>query len=228
MVCCALTVTAFVVRRELHTPASPSVAVTQESDWRSYASDGHHIGAVGATVTIVEFGDFECPACSILHRHLESVFKSDSSVQLLFRHYPLRSHRFALPAVRISECADEQGRFAQMYDVLFDAHDSLGLSPWSVLGQRAGVDTVALMRCFRSASPSPALARDTVAGNRLGISGTPLLLINQFRVDGVPPLDSLKSIIERARKTALIRPGVSSTDASVGIGSRKGFASVTQ
>jgi protein-disulfide isomerase len=203
MVTCALVVTVLAVRRE-HSAGTvtPSAAAIpqRQADWETYAADGHSIGDSAAAVTIVEFADFECPYCRRFAATIDSLRANKQSVRIVFRHFPIAGHRFAIAAARASECAGDQGRFEQMHRVLYANQDSLGLQSWIWFGRRAGVaDTARFNRCVISGAPIAALARDTAAAHRLGVRGTPTLLLNGWRIDGVPKPDSLKAYIERAR-----------------------------
>lgn len=103
-------------------------------------------------------------------------------------------------AVRTSECAARQNRFEQMHDVLFAYQDSIGKSPWWWFADRAGsVDSAKFSSCIGEQGAIAALEYDTTAANRLGVRGTPTVLINDIRHNGLPSLDSLRAFIERKR-----------------------------
>jgi protein-disulfide isomerase len=206
MVLSALTVTGLLARRELGSPgASPSGFVVQsEPAWREYAAVGHRIGPANAPVTITEFGDFECPACRHFDEQLRTVrLRHPGEIALVYRHFPVRTHRFAVAAARASECADAQGRFEAMHDTLFANPDSLGVVPWTWYAERAGVpDTAAFAVCARASGQLVNLAADTMAARKLKLRGTPTVLVNDLRFTGSPPLDSIEAIVARARKAA--------------------------
>lgn len=200
---CALVVTVLVVKREFftHAPSSRALTPTVQRDWRLYTSSGHVLGSATATVTIVEFADFECPYCKRFHDFADSLWRLGVDFKVVYRHYPVTGHRFALPAARAAECAAAQGRFAAMHAALYSHPDSFGIAPWEWFAERAGVrDSAEFRNCNRSTTGLASLALDTIAANRLGISGTPLLLIGETRLNGLPSFDALRSHIERARK----------------------------
>lgn len=204
LVTCALIVTGMLVRREMQ-PLSTvgAAATTRQNDWRSYAASGHTMGPADAPVTIVEFADFECPYCREFRRDADSLRALGKSFKVIYRHFPLRSHRFALPAVRASECADAQGRFDSMSQTLYKYADSLGVVPWEWFARKAGVtDSAQFVHCIASHTPIAALGRDTLAGHRLNVTGTPVLLIGSLRTRGVPSFDSLAAYIDRAATTS--------------------------
>lgn len=201
LVICALVVTALLLRRELLAPnarvAMPVPSVVE--DWKSYATDGHTLGAYNARVTIVEFADFECPYCRQLHEYIDSLRVLGKDFKVVYRHFPIRGHKFALAAARASECAAAQGRFAALHSWLYSNPDSIGVASWAWFARNAGVsDSTTFSECMRSTAPIEALARDTVAARRLGVTGTPTLLIGRLRIAGLVPLDSLAVYIDRA------------------------------
>ena len=126
-----------------------------------------------------------------------------ANVTVLYRHLPGLRHKFAIPAIRASECAAEHGRFQPMHDALFSYQDSLGTASWWWFAKTAGLqDSLAFDACMRRQGPIPALERDTIAARRLGATGTPTLLIHEIRLNGVPSFDSLRVYVDRARSKA--------------------------
>lgn len=98
-------------------------------DWSAQVSGGHRKGVVGAPVTFVVYGDFECPYCAILAQTVLPAIAAryPNDVAVLFRHWPLDNHRYALPAARASECAAAQGKFHEYHDELYRLQDSIGV-----------------------------------------------------------------------------------------------------
>jgi protein-disulfide isomerase len=202
---CALATTALVVRRELFAsrPQAPERPV-RISGWREFAREGHRMGPAGAPVTVVVFSDFQCPFCGTLMSRLNAVRQAHpQDVSVVYRHYPLSSHPHALAAARASDCAAAQGRFDAYHDALFAAQDSIGTTEWDRFAQTAGVPDLPRFRaCAAETGPLASVARDTVAGERLRVSGTPTLLINDLRLQGAVPQDSLDAYVRRARAAA--------------------------
>jgi protein-disulfide isomerase len=198
---CALLTTIASVKRAMapRPPSRSSVVQGNTPGWRAYAQAGHVIGPATAPITVVEFADFECPFCASLADSIRALqTRNPGTIRLVFRHFPVRGHRFAIPAARATECADRVERFEQMHDFLFKYRDSLGLRPWTWFASLAGVaDTVAFQRCMNDPAPIPALARDTADGRRLNVQGTPTLLINDLRVGGAPGGDLLVEYLRR-------------------------------
>src|SRR5687768_1773115 len=129
LVVCAALVSVATVRRELYgaRPSSGIPFVSTQKDWADYANAGHALGSNSAPVTIVEFSDFECPFCGRFAVFVDSLRALGRDVRVIYRHLPGAAHRFAVPAVRASECGAELGKFEPMHAALFKHSDSLGV-----------------------------------------------------------------------------------------------------
>lgn len=201
----AFTVTAAVGKRAFFSPDSVRAYVpaagppTYVSNWETLAASGRRIGSDSAKVTIVEFGDLECPFCRRFSRSYQAIkAEMGDDVALVFVHFPIDSHRFARPAARAAECAAEQGRFAAFLDAVFEKQDSLGLKPWASFARDAGeVDSASFERCVGSSDEVEQIRRGLAIGNELGIAGTPTILVNGWRY-GVTPYDSLSRAIRES------------------------------
>ncbi len=203
---CALIVAGVVTRRELkgRDAASGTVGAVQVrrqprvvADWRSYLEGGHRIGPQAAKLTILEFGDYECPACAQFAKALKA-FEAlhPNEVALIYRHWPLEYHRLAYPAARAAECAGSQGRFSEYHSLLFAKHDSLGLIPFVELAERAGVsDLNGFAACSKMSAPVPSIQQSTAAVVRLGAPGTPALLVNGILLATLPDSALLERLL---------------------------------
>lgn len=207
MVTCAVVITVAVLRRELGRGSERTFApVRVEKDWQEYALSGHSLGPSDATVTIVEFSDFQCPFCRRFATFHDSLTKLGVRVKVVYRHFPLPAHQFAIAAARASECGAAQGRFDAMHAALFAHQESIGVAPWSTFARAAAVrDSAAFHFCMMSTDPVAALAVDTAAAKRLQVRGTPTLLIHDLRVDGLPIFDSLLVYVQRAEESVRSR-----------------------
>lgn len=104
---------------------------TTVAHWERFIPTGRLVGSPDAPLKIVEFADFQCPACRALHGIFQQLAADNPGKFSVSYHYvPLRYHRMAYPAARAAECAADQGKFAAYHDLLFSAFDSLtsGLS----------------------------------------------------------------------------------------------------
>lgn len=201
LVLCALATTAIVVRRELRPSPGPSPGPLQATkhirSWKALAATGRRIGLADAPLQLIEFGDFECPACAGFHRQLAAEsFKHKADIAIHYVHYPLPYHRFATPAAKAAECAADQGRFNEMHQLLFAHQDSLGLKPWASFAASALVDdTVRFNHCLDADPPKARVDAQRALGDSLGITGTPTFIANGWLLSRVPTLTELDSLI---------------------------------
>jgi protein-disulfide isomerase len=203
--CCALVVTGILIRRELFPPVpsddlGPPVAVT---NWSALVSGGQRLGGESPLVTMVVFGDFECPYCRKFTVEVLRPFVEEhpTEVQVVARHFPLPYHLNALPAARALECSVRQGSFASMYFRLYDDQKWLGEKPFEQFAHAAGVpDLSAFQACMRQEGAIPEVVRDTLLARQVGVRGTPTIIVNGMLFKQPPlrhQLDSLLAVAKR-------------------------------
>ena len=199
----AVVVAATVVHREFGSKnrapgAGASDAPVFVSDWKSFVPHGIQVGDATAPVTIIEFSDFECPFCRKFQSSLDSVrHDREKLVSFVFVHFPLPMHRFARPAARAAECASTLGKFDDFQRVVFEKQDSLGLKTWGSYAIAAGIlDTSAFVRCAAGTELLPRVEDGLAMGNKLGVKGTPTVLVNGWRFTALPT-DSLAHMVDR-------------------------------
>jgi len=165
------------------------------ANWSDYSQEGVRLGPDSALVTVVEFGDFQCPICARAAAYL-SRFRggSPSEVAIVYRHYPL--HQPAFTAAIAAECARLVGSFERFHDALYRQPRLIGEVPWSAFAHEAGVaDTLAFAQCMRGNEAAVAVSRDTAAANALGVRGTPTFLVNEVVVPGFPGDEIMDSMV---------------------------------
>lgn len=142
--------------------------------------------------------DLECPGCGAFHTTLVDVLGERAhDVRALFVSLPLEYHRFALPAARAAECAEEVGRFRSWIDVVYDNQDSLGLKSWASYGADAGiVDTLRIGKCAASGGTTRRIQAGLDFGSRISFDGTPTVLINGWRFPAPPSKAQLTAAID--------------------------------
>jgi protein-disulfide isomerase len=173
--------------------------------------DDHVLGNPDAPVTIVEYGDFECPYCAsaapVLHR---LVAESDGGVRLVFRHHPLPDvHPYALTAALAAEAAAEQGAFWPMHDLLFTRQDRLTDADLRSYGTGLGLDGDRLVGAAAQRFGDKVEA-DFASGVALGVPGTPTLFIDGVRFEGRPEIGALRRAVARSTASAAgagLQPG---------------------
>ncbi len=140
----------------------------------------HVVGSEDARVTLVEYGDYECPACGRAHGVLAEVLpRAGDTVVLADRHFPLSSiHPHALLAAQAAEAAAAQDRFWEMHHALYEHQDAL--EPDDLLGyaEAIGLDAVRFAQELREELYLPRVRADLQSGERSAVSGTPTFFIN--------------------------------------------------
>jgi protein-disulfide isomerase len=161
-------------------------------------------GPADAWVTVVEFGDFECPACRSEARPLGAAVDAyPADVRLAFKHFPLeRIHPRARAAAIAAECARQGGAFWPMHDALLAGPlDDASLARYAVA---AGVDRAAWQACVADPAAAARVDADAALARALGAPGTPHLVVNgePWRGQELPTAPELRSWFERARAAA--------------------------
>lgn len=159
-----------------------------------------------ALVTLVAFSDFECPFCARANPMLETILENHPEVRLVYRHFPLTSiHPNAVPAAVAANVAHESGKFWELHDLLFEAHDELSLPRIKELAAQVGVDTEAIDARFTDDGiDAEKLIEDMRLGSELGVRGTPAFFVNGTPIFGAVPVEEMSALVnselERARE----------------------------
>jgi protein-disulfide isomerase len=153
---------------------------TPIANWEDYTVGGWTVGPDSAKITILEFGDYECPFCARFAREIDAVLAAfPNEIRFVYRHWPLENHRLAYPAARAAECAGAQGSFWGMHRLLYEKRDSLGLIPFAEFGRRLGVKDAALFKaCVLSPERIPRVEQGIRDAREIGGRGTPAVVIN--------------------------------------------------
>lgn len=158
---------------------------------------GWRLGPVGAKVEIVEYSDFQCPACRTVGPILKRLVSDyPGQVALVYRHFPLPNHPYAGPAAEAAEAAGEQGKFWEMHDAIFANQDRLTPGIFRQLAAQLGLDLGRYDATLASGRPKAAVEADVAAANRVGVSYTPYILVGGEQFTG-RSFDDLKVMVER-------------------------------
>jgi len=146
----------------------------------------HTLGPANAPVTLLEYGDYECPHCAAAHPVVEALRERlGELLQFSYRHFPLTQiHSHAEPAAEAAEAAGAQGRFWEMHAALFTHQDALDRRHLIQYGEAIGLDTGAFGRDLQTQTYSGRVREDFMNGVRSGVNGTPTFFINGVRYDG--------------------------------------------
>jgi protein-disulfide isomerase len=168
--------------------ATPSGPVEQGAD------PPHTIGPPNASVMLEEFGDFECPPCSLLHPVLKTMEREfGDRLRVTFREFPLvPTHPHALAAARAAEAAGLQGKFWEMHDLLYETqkvwHNSFDVRPiFEGYATRIGLDLERFRRDSKGEVVERRIFLDGKRAHSLGVKGTPTVFLNGREV----PFESL-------------------------------------
>ena len=158
----------------------------------------HVYGSLDAPVTVVEFGDFECPYCAAAAPVLRTlVDTSEDQVRLVFRHFPLfEPHPYALTAALAAEAAGEQGAFWPMHGTLFKHQDRLSDGDLVRYAAGLGLDTGTVVG-EAAQRFGDAVERDYAAAADLGVHGTPTVFLGTDPYTGRLELGALRAEINR-------------------------------
>lgn len=199
LVACIAMVGAF-ARRQYLTPQRANISEQPEyfRNWNDLLPAGIRYGSANPKLTIIEFADLECSFCKRLDPRLDAIVKEhEGEVAVVMLHYPLPMHRFALPAARALECASEKGRAREFARAVYAKQDSLGLKTWAAYAVDAGIlDTSGFAQCAIQTNAFPRIEAGTRLGKRIGIRGTPTILVNGWRL---PADDELENAIRKIK-----------------------------
>jgi protein-disulfide isomerase len=155
-------------------------------------------GDPNAPVTIVEFGDFQCPYCQRAQAALRDLLaKYKGRVKLAFRDFPLRPiHPQAEIAAEAARCAGAQGKFWEFHDALYADQSKLSQPDLIATAQRLGLDGNSFRSCLADGKFADQVDQDVQAGTRLGVDATPTFFINGALLQGAQPENKFEEIID--------------------------------
>lgn len=196
LVLVVLALVAWVVYSFFKTPASPAptnIEIT-DSDWIK--------GGNEAKLTLVEYGDFQCPACGFYYPVVKKISDDfDADLKVVFRHLPLAQHKNAMSAAKAAEAAGRQGKFWEMHDMLFGNQDE-----WSDLGNPKdqfvsyandlGLDRDRFLSDFEDKSIEEKIAKDVISANALRVTATPTFFLNGVKLPQIKNYEDFKAKIE--------------------------------
>jgi protein-disulfide isomerase len=158
----------------------------------------HVQGDEKAPITLVEYGDYECPHCGMAHPIVKRVQKHfGKRLLFVFRNFPLKEiHPYAEPAAEAAEFAGTHQRFWEMHDGLFENQESLGPALLLELAEAIGLSKPDLQVAMETQEYAARVQEDFLGGARSGVNGTPTFFINGHRHDGSFALADLVEAIE--------------------------------
>ena len=162
----------------------------------------HILGPAAAPVSLLEYGDYECPDCGRAYFVIEELRRlAGDTFSFAFRNFPLmQKHTHAEHAAEAAEAAGAQGKFWEMHDTLFQHQQALGDADLVLHATSLDLDTSRFLRDLASHTYAARVAAHIAGGIRSGVKGTPTVFINDIRHAGPHDLASLRTAIERAAR----------------------------
>ena len=157
-------------------------------------SDRDHIeGLPTASVTLVEYGDYQCPYCGAAYPVVKKLQKTlGKKLRFVFRNFPLTEmHPYALVAAEAAESAALQGKFWEMHDLLYEQQTFLEPNIIPLWAKKIGLDMNQFGTAIKEGTIVKRIKEDRMSGIRSGVNGTPTFFINGVRFDGAPDYAAL-------------------------------------
>ena len=170
------------------------------TDLRTPITNNDHVrGPAQAPITLVEYGDYECPHCGAAHPVVNQVLQTLSGqIQFAYRHFPLvEMHPHAQIAAESAEFASAGGLFWEMHDALFENQERLSIPTIFLLAEDFGLPGTGLRNSLETGQFRNKVRNDFTSGVRSAVNGTPTFFINGVRHDGPYDFASLTSAIEQ-------------------------------
>jgi protein-disulfide isomerase len=155
-------------------------------------------GPANAKVTVFEFSDFQCPYCKRGRDTMDELLKAyPKDVKVVFKHYPLPFHKEAEPSARASWAAQQQGKFWEFHDIMFNNQDKLGMDFYLATAKELKLDEAKFKADMNSEAAAKSVKEDADIGAKNGIQGTPGFFVNGVAVKGAYPASHFKTIVDR-------------------------------
>lgn len=185
--------------------------------------DSHVAGNPQAAVTVVEFGDIECPICATAELHAREVReKYGTRIRFVFRHFPLTQiHPQAEQAAEANECAGTQGKFWEALERFYRGRDDLSDAALTRYAGEVGADVARFSQCLSSGETAAHIRRDVDDGRALGVRATPTFFIGQKMIEGpLEPAEFARLIEQELGRagTTLAQAGTQPTSAAASTG----------
>ena len=162
--------------------------------------DDHIRGGKNAKVTLVEFSDFQCPFCSQHAPTIDRLLADyGDKIRLVYKHFPLSNiHPNAQKAGEAAECANEQGKFWEMHDKLFENQQALTNEDLKRYATTIGLNAGKFNDCLDSGKMASKVSDDYQEGLKKGVQGTPATFVDGVLVSGAQPYENFKAAIDAA------------------------------
>ena len=193
-----------------------AVATRLDPSLPAIKSEGYVIGSASAPVEVIEFADFECPACgqfaTLTEPDVRTRLVNTGQVRFRFMDFPLSMHKNTWDASLAAACANDQGKFWQMHDALFANQDRWNgeatgrpRGPIGELAKGLGLDMTKYNGCMDAETHRAKVQSHLAQGEKRGVQSTPTFVFNGLVVPSAIPYDAFKKYVDGALKAAPVR-----------------------
>ena len=203
------------------TRSSSATAMTIDPNAAAGPAEGYVMGSPDAPVEIMEYGDFECGACGqfaiVTEPQIRELLVQSGKARFRFFDFPLNIHPNSIPAHLAAACANDQGKFWEMHDQLFQNQDKWNSTvtrnpsgQFESYAKAIGLDVDAWEECYDGRRHLPKIEASVAQGTRLRVSSTPTFIIGNSMVPGMLGYDRIKAMVDSAtaqRKNEKPLPG---------------------
>lgn len=199
----------FLMTRSKQVSIPANVTVTAED---TLGFRGFVLGDSAASVEIVEYADYQCPACAsfdmVQFPDVKRRLIETGRLRWRYRDFPLAQHQHSRMAAHAAACADEQGKYWPVHGLIYEAQSDWATRPGSAaddfrdLAKAAGVDLAAYDACMQSARHAGRIEASLQEGTRLGVNSTPTFLVAGRLYPGILPADRIEALVDSLAKAA--------------------------
>jgi protein-disulfide isomerase/rhodanese-related sulfurtransferase/uncharacterized membrane protein len=203
MIAILVGVPAFILLSRAEAVAPPARASTDVLHERGLRPDTHIIGNSNSPVTVIQFGDFQCPVCGDAEIIMRKIRKDyGGRVKFAFRHYPIpKLHANAEKAAEASECAAEQGKFWQAFDKFYENQNDLTVPALEHYAGELGLDKARFDQCLSSGAMAARVAEDVADARALGVDRTPMFFVDDRTIVGARDYSEFAQILDQELKS---------------------------
>jgi protein-disulfide isomerase len=177
---------------------SASISLTPQVSSRDHAE-----GRADAPLTLVEYGDYQCPYCGAAYPVIKRLQKaSGKKLRFVFRNFPLtQAHPYAMIAAEAAEAAALQGKFWEMHDLIYQNQADLERDVLPAWAERLELDLEEFEIAIKKGEITKRIKEDRMSGIQSGVNGTPCFFINGARYDGIADYEPLRAALEEGPNT---------------------------
>ncbi len=188
------------------TKPKENTAANFTGDAKQVQADDHVRNGRDKKVTLIEYGDFQCPSCGAYYPIVKSLEEQfGEQVTFVFRHYPIISiHPNAFSAARAAEAAGNQGKFFEMHDKLYESQNYWGQASanqqalFEDYAKALGLDMVKFKADYVSESVADRINRDVSSAKQFNITGTPTFILNGNKIENPANLEAFTKVLNEA------------------------------